>query len=97
MGTYKRGKFYWYKFMWKGELIRESTKQGNKNTARDMESTHRTSLAKGEVGLREKKPSPVLKDFLKNDFLPFATTRHATKPGRCAITNRAATCSINPL
>jgi len=27
--TYKRGKVYWYKFMWQGKLIRESTKQGN--------------------------------------------------------------------
>jgi hypothetical protein len=27
--TYKRGKVYWYKFVWQGKLIRESTKQGN--------------------------------------------------------------------
>jgi hypothetical protein len=25
---YKRGEVYWYKFMWKGKLVRESTKQG---------------------------------------------------------------------
>jgi hypothetical protein len=25
---YKRGKSYWYKFMWNGKPIRESTKQG---------------------------------------------------------------------
>ena len=35
---YKRGKIYWYKFMWNGELIRESTKQGNDKVARSMES-----------------------------------------------------------
>jgi integrase len=69
MATYKRGQVWWYKFVWKGELIRESTKQGNRNTARDMESAHRTSLAKGEVGLRDKKPSPLLKDFLEGDFI----------------------------
>src|ERR1700693_2574415 len=45
-----------------------------------IQSAHRTALAKGEVGIREKKPAPVLKDFLKNDFLPFAETRHAAKP-----------------
>jgi integrase len=60
---------WWYKFVWKGELVRESTKQGNRNTARDMESAHRTSLAKGEVGIREKRPSPLLKDFLENEFI----------------------------
>jgi integrase len=43
---YKRGKIYWYKFMWNGELIRESTKQGNDKVARTLESAHRTRLAK---------------------------------------------------
>jgi hypothetical protein len=46
-----------------------------------LEAAHRTSLAKGEAGIREKKPSPLLADFLKNDFLPFVRTKHATKPG----------------
>jgi hypothetical protein len=61
-------------------MVRESTKQGNNKVARQMEAAHRTALAKGEVGIREKKPAPVLKDFLKNDFLPFAETKHAAKP-----------------
>lgn len=80
MAIYKRGKFYWYKFMWNGHLVRESTKQGNDKVARQMEAAHRTALAKGKVGIREKKPASVLKDFLKNDFLPFAETKHAAKP-----------------
>jgi integrase len=69
---YKRGKFYWYKFMWKGTLVRESTKQSNDKIARNMESAHRTSLAKGEVGLREKKPSPTVFDFIDKRFEPWA-------------------------
>ena len=56
---YKRGNVYWYKFMWNGQLVRESTKQGNDKVARQMEAAHRTSLAKGEVGIRERKPAPV--------------------------------------
>ncbi|HKT87947.1 MAG TPA: site-specific integrase [Candidatus Sulfotelmatobacter sp.] len=79
MSTYKRGNVYWYKFMWQGKLIAESTKQGNDKVARNMESAHRTSLAKGEVGIREKKV-PTLKDFLRTEFLPFAETKHAAKP-----------------
>ena len=63
---------YWYKFMWKGKLIRESTKQGNDKVARQMESAHRTSLAKGEVGIREKKPVPTLAEFIDNRFEPWA-------------------------
>jgi len=65
---YKRGEVYWYKFMWKGRLVRESTKQGNDKIARQMEAVHRTSLAKGEVGLRDKKPSPTLKEFIESRF-----------------------------
>lgn len=63
---------YWYKFMWFGKLIRESTKQGNDKVARQMESAHRTSLAKGEVGIREKKPVPTLASFLTDRILPWA-------------------------
>jgi integrase len=69
---YKRGRIYWYKFTWQGESIRESTKQGNDKVARQMESAHRTSLAKGEVGIREKKPSPTLAEFIERRFEPWA-------------------------
>ena len=43
---YKRGKYYWYKFVWDGHTIRESTKQGNDQVARTLEATHRVRLAK---------------------------------------------------
>jgi hypothetical protein len=71
---------YWYKFMWQGKLVRESTKQGNDKVARQMESAHRTSLAKGEVGIREKVPAPTLGEFLNKDFLPYIDTTFASKP-----------------
>src|SRR5262249_28647082 len=72
MSMYKGADIYWYKFMWSGQLIRESTKQGNDKVARQMEAAHRTSLAKGEVGIREKKPVPVLRDFCQRRFEPWA-------------------------
>ena len=72
MSIYKRGRIYWYKFMWNGEMVRESTRQTSQNTARQMEAAHRTSLAKGEVGIREKEPSPTLKDFCEGRFEPWA-------------------------
>jgi integrase len=68
---YKRGRIYWYKFVWQGETIRESTKQGNDKVARQMEAAHRTSLAKGEVGIREKKPAPTLAEFIDKRFEPW--------------------------
>jgi integrase len=81
MSIFKRGRIYWYKFMWNGELIRESTKQGNDRKARNIESAHRAALANGLVGIREKKPVPSLTDFLKTDFIPFVKTKHAAKSG----------------
>ena len=50
MSIYKRSgsRRYWYKFEWKGKLIRESTGQCNDKTARAMEAAHRTRLASQE-------------------------------------------------
>jgi integrase len=61
--------------MWQGKLVRESTKQGNDKVARQMESAHRTSLAKGEVGIREKKAVPTLKEFCSQRVEPWAKAR----------------------
>lgn len=72
---YKRGRVYWYKFMWQGKLVRESTKQGNDKVARQIESAHRTSLAKGEVGIREKKTVPTLFEFCSFRVEPWAKAR----------------------
>src|SRR6266700_8061424 len=75
MSLYKRGDVYWYKFMWKGELVRESTKQGNDKVARQIEAAHKTSLAKGEVGIREKKSVLTLAAFLEDRIEPWASRR----------------------
>jgi integrase len=76
---YKRGGVYWYKFMWKGESVRESTKQGNHKVARQMEAVHRTSLAKGEVGIRDKKPAPTLAEFCQRRIAPWAESATCRK------------------
>src|ERR1700731_4476398 len=80
MSVYRRGRIWWYKFTWKGEPIRESTKQTNKRVAEQIEAAHKTSLAKGEVGIREKKPVPTLEQFVVEEFLPFVRTTKASKP-----------------
>jgi hypothetical protein len=80
MAVYKRGKIWWYKFNWNGETIRESTKQSNKRTAEQIEAAHRTALAKGEAGIRDKAPVPTLIEFADQSFLPFIETRFQNKP-----------------
>ena len=77
---YKRGKKYWYKFVWQGHMVRESTKQGNDKIARQMESAHRTSLAKGLVGIRERKPVPALAEFAAKEFMHWVKSTFSAKP-----------------
>jgi integrase len=79
MAVYKRGKVYWYKFVWKGELIRASTHLGNKRDAEQIEAAKRTALAKGEVGIKEKPESPTLADFAPK-FTAAIETLCAEKP-----------------
>ena len=79
MSIYKRGEVYWYKFMWQGRMVRESTKQGNDKVARQMEAAHRTSLAKGEVGIRERKIVPTLVEFCEKRFEPWVESTTSKK------------------
>ena len=80
MAVYKRGRVWWYRFTWKGESIRESTKHTNKRVAEQMEAAHKTSLAKGEVGIRDRKPAATIRQFATTDFLPFCQSTFAAKP-----------------
>ena len=82
MSIFKRGRIYWYKFMWNSEMVRESTRQTNQNTARQMEAAHRASLAKGEVGIREKKTVPTLADFISQLKHPLQARHGSTTTGQ---------------
>jgi hypothetical protein len=65
MAVYKprKSKYWWYKFVWNGEPIRESTKQTNKRVAEQIEAARKTQLAKGEVGIKHRKLAPTLTGF----------------------------------
>jgi integrase len=91
MGIYKRGHVWWYKFTWRGEAIRESTKQTNKRVAEQIEAAHKTSLAKGEAGIRDRVPAATIREFAKADFLPFCRSTFAAKAKTLAYYERGAT------
>ncbi len=84
MAIFKRGKIYWYHFLWHGEHVQKSTKQGNPRTARQVEAACRTALARGEVGILEHKPAPTLREFEKR-FMDSVKTRSADKPATVAF------------
>src|ERR1700722_4876472 len=44
MSVYKRGQTYWYKFLFQGQLIRESAKTNSKTVAREAERARRRDL-----------------------------------------------------
>jgi integrase len=79
MSIFKRGNVYWYHFLFNGEHIQKSTKQGNPRTARQIEAAYKTALAKGEVGITERKKAPGLKDAMKA-FLGWSESEHEAHP-----------------
>ena len=79
MAIFKRGRTYWYNFWWDNEHVQRSSRQGNPRVARQMESAHRTRLAKGEVGIEEPKQVPRFRQFAAK-FLQEMRSLHETKP-----------------
>ena len=82
MSVYKqKSSSHWsYKFMWNGQVIRESTKQSNKRVAEQMEAARKTALAKGEVGIRDREPVLTLQKFADEKFLPHVRATKSEKP-----------------
>ena len=54
---------WWYEFVFAGDRVRKSTKQKNKRTAETMEAAHKTSLARGTVGIETKAKAPTLREY----------------------------------
>jgi len=79
MSIFKRGKTYWFHFYWNSQHIQKSTRQGNPRVARQIEAAYRTKLAKGEVGIEERKPAPTLKVFAQR-FIDAIQVRCAASP-----------------
>lgn len=92
MALCKRGGVWWSNFKFKGEKIQFSTKVASKVVAREIEAAHRVRLAKGEVGIEVKEPSPGFKKAMK-DFLAWSKQEHQAHPN----THRRYDISSKPL
>jgi integrase len=79
MSLYKRGGVWWMNFWIDDYHVQKSTKCTNKRDAAEVERAYRTQLAKGEVGLEEKKPVPRFNAAMK-DFLAWSKHEHAAHP-----------------
>ncbi len=50
MSVYKRGNVWWIRFQWRGKVIRESARTGNRRTAERFERQRRKELEKLDRG-----------------------------------------------
>jgi integrase len=77
--VYKRGKYFWFKFTFRGKSYYFSTGQANAKVARDLESKKRTELAEGRA-LDKKKESPTLVRYLHDAIIPWAEAQFVAVP-----------------
>ncbi len=78
--VYKRGKYYWFKFQWKGQMMYFSTGQGDARVATNLESKKRIELAEGRAGIKKKKHVPTLRAYLKDSIVPWAEAQFVGVP-----------------
>jgi integrase len=79
MALFKRGDVYWYEFVYSGRRYRKSTNIKNQRVAGDIERAFRTALAKGEVGITERKAIPGFRTSM-SEFLKWSEEEHAAHP-----------------
>jgi integrase len=65
---YRRGRIWWYKFVFAGQRIRESSKSPSIDLARKAETKRRRELEEGYLGLRKRVP-PRLLSVVARDWL----------------------------
>jgi integrase len=63
MTVYRRGKFYWMRFMFEDKQIQRSTRLTNRREAENYESVFRSRLIKEGFGILERRTVPTLSDF----------------------------------
>lgn len=79
MSIYKRGNVYWFDFMFNGVRFQGSTKQANRRAAGEIEAAKKTQLAKGEVGIEYREPTPSFLAFAER-FRQEMKSKHQAKP-----------------
>ena len=79
MGLFKRGELYWFEFVYGGRRYRESTGVKNQRVAGEIERAYRTALAKGDVGITERRKIPAFTAAMA-DFLNWSKQEHQMAP-----------------
>jgi len=80
MSVFKRGTVYWYDFQFQGQRIRETTGLRNRTVALRAEAIRRAELAEGRAGIRRRRNSPLFREFVVRDFLPWSKQQLRDRP-----------------
>jgi hypothetical protein len=87
MAVFKRGKFWWFEFRFRGVRIRVSSNSGNKEVAGRIERERRRQLELGTAGLQEsKRPSLFSLAALASGLKSASRTGAPAMPGSRATT-----------
>lgn len=79
MSVFQRFDGVWhFRYIYRGQVVRRSTKQGNKRVAEEMEAADKTARAKGHAGIGERPTCPTLGKFLIERISPWAAKQKTT-------------------
>jgi integrase len=92
MRIFKRGSTYWFELVYEGQRIQKSTRVRNRRDADDIAAAFRTALAKGDVGITERKAAPTF-SVAMNAFLDWSKTEHKAHP-RTATRYRTSSAAL---
>lgn len=79
MHLFKRGSVYWFECVFNGQRYQRSTRVKSQRDAKSIAATFYSGLAKGEVGIVERKPSPPFSKAMAN-FLAWSQQEHQAHP-----------------
>src|SRR5216684_1105552 len=79
MHLFKRGSVYWFECVFAGQRYQRSTRVKNQKDAKAIAATFYSSLAKGEVGITERKPSLPFAKVMEY-FLDWSFEDHRAHP-----------------
>ena len=80
MSVFKRGNVYWYDFQFHGQRIRESSGLRNRTAALRAEAIRKAEIAEGRAGIHRRRNSPLFRDFVVKEFLPWARQQYKSRP-----------------
>jgi site-specific recombinase XerD len=79
MRVFKRGAVYWFEVVYEGKRIQRSTRTRNMRAAKIIADAFHVALAKGDVGITERKVAPPFREAMQS-FLAWSAAEHKAHP-----------------